>query len=108
MGPRNLHPLSSNNYDLATINCVHLQDAPKKTRWSDAELDVFEYVLKHKLDWKPNQKGSISWTMFASYWKTAAKVKKLNSKSSVVYIRDKDQLEQLWKDKLKTKMMDQT
>ena len=99
--PRAVSPLDSSNYTSSQIDDVELTAAPPGTRFSDAELEVFAYILLTKLQWTAGK--SLKWGTFESYWKTVAKIAKLNDKFAAVYSRSRDQLEQKWKDTEKIK-----
>ena len=97
------HCFSSANYNLAQIAAVIVPVAFKGQTFSELELQVFEYVLTDKLNWKIGD-ATIKWTTFATAWEQVVKVALLNNPAAIVAIRTKDQLEEKWKTTMKKKM----
>jgi hypothetical protein len=92
---RSRHPLRDYTYTLAEINAVSLELAPKGEEFTAAEQEILDYIIAVKLGVKPG--GRVEWKNVHEFWKTTARVQKLNKPHAKIYLRTKDQLEERWK-----------
>ena len=67
--------------------------------FSNTELDMYEYILTKKMDWKFGDK--IKWNDMEYHWVRVAATATINDRHASIYIRTATQLKEKWKTSLK-------